>query len=49
MEIGNLFQKKKLNIKMFIARDSRQGKLIVQTQNLLPNKKWRQDENGQFY
>ncbi len=33
---------------MVIPKNSRQGKLIVQTQKILPSKKWLKDENGNF-
>lgn len=33
---------------MVIPKNSRQGKMIIQTQKLLPNKKWKKDGNGNF-
>ena len=37
-----------IEYEMVIPKDSRQGRLILQTQKLLPNKKWRKDDNGNF-
>jgi antitoxin component YwqK of YwqJK toxin-antitoxin module len=49
-DYGNwkFISEKEIEYEMFIPRNSRQGKLIIQTQKLLPNKKWKQDENGNF-
>jgi len=37
-----------IEYEMVIPENSRQGKLIIQTQKILPNKKWRKDDNGNF-
>ena len=37
-----------IEYEMIIPEDSRQGRLIIQTQNLFPNKKWRKDDKGNF-
>lgn len=37
-----------IEYEIVIPEDSRQGRLIIQTQKMLPNKKWRKDENGSF-
>lgn len=39
---------KEIEYEMFIPKDSRQGRLIIQTQKLFPNKKWEKDKNGNF-
>jgi len=33
---------------MVIPKNSRQGRLIIQPQKILPNKKWRKDKDGNF-
>lgn len=42
-----LLAENKIRFELVVSRDSRQGMLILQTQNLI-NKKWRQDNNGNF-
>ena len=37
-----------IRYEMVIPKNSRQGKLIIETQKLLPDKKWEKDENGNF-
>ena len=37
-----------IEYEMVIPENSRQGKLIIQTQKILPNKKWRKDGKGNF-
>jgi antitoxin component YwqK of YwqJK toxin-antitoxin module len=49
-DYGNwkFLSEKEIEYELFIPKDSKQGKLIIQTQKLLPNKKWKKDENGDF-
>ena len=37
-----------IEYEMIIPENSRQGRLIVQAQKMLPNKKWRKDDKGNF-
>ncbi|SNR14747.1 hypothetical protein [Tenacibaculum jejuense] len=43
-----IISESEIEYQMVIPKDSRQGKLIIQTEKFMPNKKWRKDENGNF-
>jgi len=49
-DIGNwkIKSKNEIEYEMVILKNSRQGKLIIQTQKFMPDKKWRKDEKGNF-
>ena len=37
-----------IEYEMVITKDSRQGRMIIHTQKIFPDKKWRKDEKGNF-